>query len=196
MKDFDNLKSTWQQTITGNLPSAEDAASRNEKLSRQLKQQHVKEVITYFLTGIFLIPIHIITSGQIATSIPGLVILLASAFGYAFVRLFLLYRLRHINMSDDSSTLLKKLNNYSRLHLWVLQQGQFVYSLFLTIGVFLYLWPVIIKINWPVALLICATYLGWAAYYSFYIRGREAEEFRRKIKSMQKSFGGPNYKPS
>jgi divalent metal cation (Fe/Co/Zn/Cd) transporter len=184
MKEFDDLKGIWKaQSITPSqtAPGMLDKAIAEQ---RKAKRHQLVQSILYFSTFIALLIIDYVNRKVIEVSFPGLVILLACTLFYAVIKLWLFHVLHHIALTESTTVLLKKLERYKRINRYVLREGNFIYSIILTLGVYLYAWPLLQHVGVALLVTVGVLYVAWAAFNTFYLKKREAKQEEQRIHEL------------
>ena len=178
-KEFEELKELFQQKKASVTLSTEgiDKKARND-LS-QLKKNHIKNIIKLLTTAIILVLINKLNSQKMETSSWGLTILLTCAIYYAVSKTYLLYRLKIIKPSNSVLQTIGQLERYKKLNTFMHTYGEVMYVLVLSVGVYLYLRPVLDKflLDTTGRTVLCFWWIWgalivWMLFYTFVIKRR------------------------
>ncbi|VXB83966.1 conserved membrane hypothetical protein [Flavobacterium sp. 9AF] len=194
LDNFNELKSLYQQKkeTKNNISSTEIKQNATHKIE-VLKKKNFKQYFLFLATAVALVFINNISSKTIETSKLGFGILLSCSLYYAISKVYLNQKLSKISPLNSAKENLESLVNYSKLVTFVSIFLEFIYAVVLSIGVYLYMQP-IIEANsasgnyFPLlAKLVWVFYLIWAFIYTFIIKRKEVTKEKKIIECMIQS---------
>jgi flagellar biosynthesis protein FlhB len=144
-KDFEELKELFQQKKASGTLSAGVIHQKASADFSKLKRNHLKNIVTLLATAIALVLINKVNAEKMMTSAWGLTILLICALYYAASKAYLLYRLQAIRPTESVLRTIEKLERYKKLNTFMHTYGEVLYVLVLSLGVYLYMRPVMDK---------------------------------------------------
>jgi hypothetical protein len=189
--ELDQYKNLWRQKQASRLSPASELLTKAGTLAAMLRKKQMKQILVFAVTAITVIYTHLVSSQKIETSQAGFCILLGCSLYYTSTRLFVYMQLRRIRLTDTALEVLQRIKKYNRINQFLLTEGQLIYVIILSTGVYLYLLPVIgvlhrnlspeyiSYIKW-----VWITYILWAVYHTFYIKRKEARQEAAKISNI------------
>lgn len=178
-KEFEELKALFMQKKVSVALSTDFFDKKAKKDLSQLKKNHVKNIITLILTGAALVLINQINSEKMETSVWGLTIMLSCSVYYAASKTYLLFRLNAIKPTNSVLQAITQLERYKKLNTFMHTYGEVLYSLVLSLGVYLYLRPVLDKflLDTTGRTILCfwwiwSALIAWMLFYTFVIKRR------------------------
>lgn len=175
-KELEDLKTMYGAT-TPTIPEGfKFSVGKSNEALRRLKFFQLKTMVVFVLTAAAIIGIDVINSTAIETSRAGFWILLGCALYYAATRYYLYQKLNAVDASLPVLAAVAALQKYERLNRFFHTWGELLYVAALSVGVYLYLQPVLVHTasgqylhgaKW-----IGIAYLLWVAYYSFVVKQR------------------------
>ena len=149
----------------------------------QLKNYQLKMLFTFIITAAAIIYIDFVSSQKIETSRPGFYILLGCTFYYAATRYFLFKKLNAINPSLPVLESIEEIENYKKINQFFLTYGEIIYVIILSLGVYLYLQPILIDLSngapnkyLKFLKFIWLAYLAWAFVNTFIIKRKRLKK--------------------
>ena len=188
--DLDNLnelKSLFQQKsdATNTISVTEIKQNATHEIE-VLKKKNFKQYFLFLATAVAITFIHSVSSKTIETSKLGFGILLGCSLYYAVSKVYLNQKLSKIKPTQSVKENIQFVLQYSKLATLFSIYLEFIYTIVLSIGVYLYMQP-IIDMNstsesyFPLlAKLVWILYLIWAFIYTFIIK-RKAFVKEQKI---------------
>lgn len=178
-KEFEELKELFQQKKASVTLSTEVIDKKAKNDLSQLKKNHVKNIITLLSTAVVLVLINKINSEKMETSAWGLTILLTCAVYYAASKTYLLYRLKAIKPTNSVLQTIGQLERYKKLNTFMHTYAEVLYVLVLSVGVYLYLRPVLDKflLDTTGRTILCfwwiwSALIVWMLFHTFVIKRR------------------------
>lgn len=178
-KEFEELKELFQQKKASVTLSTEVIDKKARHDLSQLKKNHIKNIIMLLSTAIVLVFVNKINSEKMETSAWGLTILLTCAVYYAVSKTYLLYRLKAIKPTNSVLQTIGQLERYKKLNTFMHTYGEVMYVLVLSVGVYLYLRPVLDKflLDTTGRTILCFWWIWgalivWMLFYTFVIKRR------------------------
>lgn len=178
--EFDDIKALYQQKKGGSTYALQDAKWIGNHQLKKLKQYQLKSVLTMALTAGVIIYVDRVSSAKLETSVPGFWILLGCALYYTISKWFLYRKLQSIDPALPVVNMIAQLEIYKKWNIFFQTYAYFVYVLLLSIGVYLYLLPVIEFMSDKVSprhlkflKFIWLAWLAWAFINTFFIRKKQ-----------------------
>ncbi len=193
-KDFEELKTLFQQKKASVTLSQKEVELKAKTEIGLLKKNHYQTILTFVLTSIAIIYIDTLNAEKMITSITGFWLLLGCALYYALIKSYLLYRLNEIKPTQSVLQTIHQLERYKKLNAWMATYGEIIYLLILSLGVYLYLQPVIIKfsleekkINILWIYSVFGAYFLWTVIYMLVIKRRQLQKDIRLLEKFLQS---------
>lgn len=179
-KDLENLQALYVQKKMMLPSSSKHLKKAGEDHLKKLKDAHVRTVFTFIVTAAAIWYIDHVSAVKLATSVSGFWMLMGCALYYAARGLFLLRQLNHISPAQSALKVMEQLGSYKKLNSFLSTYGEIVYVVVLSIGVYLYIMPILSFMNYAIPLkyvhllkLVWVIYIGWVLLHTFYFkRGR------------------------
>lgn len=196
-KDFEELKTLFQQKKASVTLSQKVTGLKAKDEISLLKRNHLKTIITFIITTIALVFIDKLNSEKLETSAYGFWILMGCSLYYALSKTYLFYRLTKIKPTQTVLQTIKQSESYKKLNIWMHTYGEVLYVLVLGLGVYLYLRPVLDKflLDKTGRTILCfwwvwGTCIVGMIFYAFFIKRRRMkkdvailEKYMQSIKS-------------
>lgn len=177
LDNLNELKSLYQQKKeTKNNISVTEIKQNATHEIEALKKKNFKQYFLFLATAVAITFIHSVSSKTIVTSKLGFGILLSCSLYYAISKVYLNHKLSKISPLNSAKENLEMLVNYSKLVSFVSTFLEFIYAVVLSMGVYLYMQPIIDANSasdnyFPLlAKLVWILYLIWAFIYTFIIK--------------------------
>lgn len=189
--DLDQYKSLWGKKQASRLIPATDLLTKAGNLTSALRKKQKNQVFSFAFTTLAIIYTHWISSQKTETSQTGFFILLTCSLYYTLTRFFLYRLLVKIKLTAKTLEMLRKIKKYNQINQFLLTEGQLIYVIVLSTGVYLYLRPIVQLMHLNLApghlgylnwVWIC--YILWIIYHTFFIRRKEAREEEAKIRDL------------
>lgn len=180
--EFDDIKALYQQKKCTDTSSLHEMKSEGEGQLKKLKKIQLKTVFIFLITAGVIIYADVVSSEKFNTSVPGFWILLGCSLYYAATKLYLFRKLHSIDPGLPALTVIGQLEGYEKQNTFLQTYAQFIYVIILSIGVYLYLLPLIefmsdrispksLKfLKW-----IWFAYLAWVFVHTFFIRRKRLQ---------------------
>ncbi|RYZ49607.1 MAG: hypothetical protein EOP49_15920 [Sphingobacteriales bacterium] len=182
-KEFEELKTLFQQKKASATLSATVVDKKVKGQLQSLKKNHLINIATFILTAVLLVFIDRINAQKIATSGYGFWILIGCSVYYATSKAYLLHRLQQIKPGNSVLQSIRQLESYKRLNIWMHTHGEVLYVLVLSLGVYLYLRPVLDKflLDKTGHTILCFWWIWgacilWMLIYTFVIKRRRMKK--------------------
>lgn len=193
-EDFDDLKNLYQQKKSDSImgvPSAKDLGNLQLK---KLKYDNLKNIIVFILTAVAIFYIDKVSLQKILTSSLGFWLLMGCAVYYALAKAFFYFKLNQIKPTLPVLIAIERLETYKKLNTFFLTYGEIIYVIILSLGVYLYLQPVLVlmDVNMKPKYLkflkfIWLGYLLWAFYNTFFIKRKKMVADNKIISNVLQS---------
>lgn len=184
-RDFDELKMAFSQKRTSVL----HLSGKNEKgipVLAALKTGYAKTILMFVMTALVIVLVDQLSSASIRTSAAGFRILLGCALYYALTKVYLLYRLGRVKPTLPVLQAIEQLERYQKLNTVMLSYGELLYAIVLSIGVYLYikpLMPFFEKENPGIIPLVLGAYILWTVIYTLVIKRKQLRKELRIVEA-------------
>lgn len=189
-KEFEEMKGLFQQKKASVTLSTEGIQIKAKHDILKLRRNHIANIITFLSTAFVLIVIDKINSVKMETSASGLFILMTCSVYYALSKTYLLFRLNAIKPTHSVLQTIEKLEQYKKLNSFIHTYGEMMYTLVLSVGIYLYINPVmdiILLNNREEAIIwiwsIWGGLIVWLLFYNFVIKRRRMRSDIRMIEN-------------
>ncbi len=178
-KEFEELKKLFQHRKA----SATLSVSLVDKKARAhlyiLRKNHILNIATFIATAFAVLIIDHVNSQKMETSAYGFWILIGCALYYTLSKMYLLYKLNRIKLNKPVLETIQRLEAYKKLNIWFHTYGEVLYALVLSVGIYLYLRPVLDKLllDKTGGAVLCFWWIWggcflWMLFYTFIIKRR------------------------
>lgn len=182
-KEFEELKELFQHKKASVTLSAATVEKKSKRELWMLKKNHLRNIMVFIITTIAIVFIDDINSRKFETSDLGFWILIGCSIYYVLSKAYLLYKLNQIIPDKTVLDTIQKLEDYKKLNIWLHTYGEIIYSLVLSVGVYLYLRPVLDKflLDKTGYTILCfwwiwAACILWMLIHIFYIKRRRMKK--------------------
>ena len=177
LDNLNELKSLFQQkSDTKNAISSTAIKQKATNEIEALKKKTFKQYFLFLTTAVAITFIHSVSSKTIVTSKLGFAILLGCSLYYALSKVYLNVKLSKIKPIQSVKENIQFVLQYSKLATLFSIYLEFIYAIVLSIGVYLYMQPIIEVNSTPknsfpfLAKLVWVLYLVWAFIHTFIIK--------------------------
>lgn len=195
-EELDNLKKLYQGKKNERLQKSAAIKKEGENQLQQLKNELLRTIVVFVLTALAILYVDYISSKKMETSSAGFWILLSCALYYAGSKVFLWYKLKIISPLQPVLEVVEQSESYKELNTFLLTYGEIIYVMILSIGVYLYLLPVLETMQVHIQpkylkylKFIWLAYLVWAFYNLIIIKRKkliaESKIIERYIESLK-----------
>ncbi len=182
-KDLESLQALYIQKKMMLPSGTQQLKKEGENHLKKLKDAHVKTVFTFVATAAAIWYVDYVSAAKLATSASGFWILVGCALYYAASRLYLIRQLNAISPAQPALKVMEQLGSYKKLNSFLATYGEILYVVILSIGVYLYLMPILLYMTNSIPLkyihllkFVWFIYIGWVLLHTFYFK-------RKRLKS-------------
>lgn len=178
-RDLEAIKALYMQKKIVLPSNIQRLKNEGQTHLKKLKNAHIKTVFTFIATAAAICYIDHVSAAKLPMSVSGFWILVGCALYYAASRLYLLRQLNSISPAQPALTVMEQLVSYKKLNGFLSIYGEIVYVLILSIGVYLYVMPILLFMDKSFSnnyingvKLIWFMYIGWVLLHTFYFKRR------------------------
>lgn len=198
-KDLEAIQALYFQKKMMLPAGTQQLKHEGENHLKKLKNAHIKTVFTFIATAAAICYIDHVSAAKLPISVSGFWILVGCALYYAASRLYLLRQLNSISPAQPALTVMEQLVSYKKLNGFLSIYGEIMYVLILSIGVYLYVMPILLFMYKTLPLnyvkwlqLIWVMYIGWVLIHTFYFKRRrlkaETAIIENYLQSLQATY--------
>lgn len=187
MREFDNLKTIWDKQKDTLVPEASQIIYKAKKEKKSIGKKIIVQVITLVLSMIVIMYVVYTINFRMATTFAGIVLLLMTIFLFSGIRMYQVFQLSKIDLTQSPKIVLHQLNRYYTFDKFVKTKCMISYFVFLNIGMGLYF----IEVMKPMSLLLKSVslilYIAWMLFAYFVIGRKQLKKDNDKIESVIKN---------
>ncbi len=182
-RDIESLQMLYQQKKKGLPYDTQQVKKEGENHLKKLKNAHLKTLFTYMASTVAVWYVDYVSATKLQTSATGFWLLIGCALYYAASRWYLLRQLNAISPAQTALKLIEQLGAYKKLNRFMATYGEMLYVVILSIGVYLYLMPILLYMSNSIPLkyihllkFVWFFYIGWALLHTFYSKRKKLSE--------------------
>lgn len=176
-KEIESLQSLYVQKKMVSPGDTQQVKKEGANHLKKLKDAHLKTVFVFVATAAAIWYADHVSATKLTTSVTGFWIMISCALYYAASRLYLLRQLNAISPAQPALRVMEQLGAYKKLNNFFATYGEMVYVVILSIGVYLYLMPILLYMTTTIPVkfihllkFIWFIYIGWALVHTFYVK--------------------------
>jgi hypothetical protein len=193
MNEFDDLKNLWQQSIPPVGPVDTQVLRRaNATAQQQLERTQLRGAILLLLTAVYLIYLGFFSRipFQAVTTYAAIVLIIVCCIGQAGINLYLLRRLRSINVSAPVAEHLHQWETYYAFRKRLIRINLPVYYLLLNGAFALYFIEILGLLPMITRLVVLAAYIAWMLFVWFVLGKRSLRREETRLNGLISNLRG------
>lgn len=182
-----NFKDLWTKDETS-TPPIEELLSKIKKLKREELIKLIGINILMLVTTTFISLVWLYFEPQLVTTKIGIVLTVFGIIFYLIAYNSFISRFRKINENQSNSEFLNAMIRHKERQKFLQTRMLQIYFIALTLGVCLYLFEIVIQLDFPWKILAYSTTLIWISFSWLYLRPRVIKKEQSKLDKIINKF--------
>lgn len=187
MKEFDNLKTIWEQQNATVIPNVSQIISKAKNKKNSIRNTILFQVFALIMAVIAVITVLCTINFKMATTFIGIAITVLTILIFSGIRIYQANQLNKINLVQSPNIVLQELNTYCTFDKKMRTTGILLYFIFLNIGLGFYFIEVLQPLSMPIKIVSIVIYFGWILFAYFVLGKKQIKKEDEKMNFLIES---------
>ena len=184
MKEFDNLKEIWNQQKETVVPDVSQIISKAKKEKQTMGNKMILQIGILLSTIVALIWVTSSIDFKMITTFIGIGLMLFTIFAFSLIRLYQLYKLKKIDLTQSPKKVLIQLEQFYTFLKLVSTKGALTYFILLNLAFVFYFIEVMDPMSTLMKVIVLTLYTGWMLFAYFILGKKQKQKEYDKIEAI------------
>ncbi len=184
MKEFDNLKEIWNQQKESAVPDVSQIISKAKKEKQTMGNKMILQIGILLSTIVALIWVTSSIDFKMITTFIGIGLMLFTIFAFSVIRLYQLYKLKKIDLTQSPKKVLVQLEQFYTFLKLVSTKGTLAYFILLNLAFVFYFIEVMTPMSTQMKLIVLTLYTAWMLFAYFILGKKQKQKEYDKIEAI------------
>ena len=184
MKEFDNLKEIWNQQKESSVPDVSQIISKAKKEKQTMGNKMILQIGILLSTIVALIWVTSSIDFKMITTFIGIGLMLFTIFAFSLIRLYQLYKLKKIDLTQSPKKVLIQLEQFYTFLKLVSTKGALTYFILLNLAFVFYFIEVMAPMSTLMKVIVLTLYTAWMLFAYFILGKKQKQKEYDKIEAI------------
>lgn len=184
MKEFDNLKEIWNQQKESSVPDVSQIISKAKKEKQKMGNKIIIQVAVLLLTVVAISYVGAIIDFKMISSYIGLGIMLATIILFSCIRLYQVFKLKKIDLTESPKKVLLQLEKFYAFQQFVSTKCAIAYFVMLNLAFVFYFIEVLKPMSTLMKTIVLIVFTGWMLFAYFILGKKEKQKEFEKTQNI------------
>jgi hypothetical protein len=184
MKEFDNLKEIWNQQKESSVPDVSQIISKAKKEKQKMGNKIIIQVAILLLTVVAIGIVGAIIDFKMITSYIGLGIMLATILFFSGIRLYQVFKLKKIDLTESPKKVLSQLEQFYAFQQFVSVKCTLAYFILLNLAFVFYFIEVLKPMSTLMKTIVLVVFVAWMLIAYFILGKKEKQKEFEKTQNI------------